>query len=567
MSSAPPDAGVARSGRRPWPPIPRARRRSLLPLLRRHWLISALLLAGLVLRVLAQVAYRPALFYIDTTRYLYHAGGNDPVGYRVPLRGILLVSNFAAVVAVQHLLGLAMAVAIYAVVLRRGAPRCLAALAAAPVLLDAYQLQIEQTIMPDVWFEAMIVAGLALLLWHPRPRPLLVAAAGIALGAAATVGQYGEILVLPAVIYVLGAASGLRRALAGAGLMCVAFALPILVYCSVSFAVTGHFWLSHSGTTTLYGRMAEAADCATLRLPADQRALCPTASQKRLGQDGLLHSSRSPLRPYYARLPHEEASRIVSSFNTAVLTQQPLNVLRAVGADALRLFALTRDTSPGDTPIQRWQFQTRYPYYPPHASRRVLRVAVMRFGGGEPAVDRPVAAFLRSYQLNGGYTPGPVFLVAVLAGLAGSLTLLRRAVPPAPARADPETAQSDADSAPHDTARADPETAQSDSAPRDTARADSDSLPHETSRADEARPESARADADNVRREAARQREVALASMLFLATGVSVLLVCDVLEFSWRYQLPALVTVVPAGALGVAVILRRFRASHAAGTG
>ena len=36
--------------------------------------MAALLAAGLALRVLAQVAYRPALFYIDSTRYLYHAG-------------------------------------------------------------------------------------------------------------------------------------------------------------------------------------------------------------------------------------------------------------------------------------------------------------------------------------------------------------------------------------------------------------------------------------------------------------------------------------------------------------
>ena len=34
------------------------------------------------------------------------------------------------------------------------------------------------------------------------------------------------------------------------------------------------------------------------------------------------------------------------------------------------------------------------------------------------------------------------------------------------------------------------------------------------------------------------------------------LLVSDLFEFSWRYQLPALVTLVPAGALGVTVLLR-----------
>src|SRR5437660_924221 len=37
-------------------------------LLRRHWLIAMLLAAGLVLRVLTIMAYRPALLYIDTLK-------------------------------------------------------------------------------------------------------------------------------------------------------------------------------------------------------------------------------------------------------------------------------------------------------------------------------------------------------------------------------------------------------------------------------------------------------------------------------------------------------------------
>ena len=149
----------------------KALRGSLVPALRRHWLVSILLLAGLVLRLLAQIAYRPALLYIDSVKYLYNAWpGTDPVGYKVPLKAILLFGNLETVAAVQHLLGLAMAVALYAVLIRRGAARWLAALAVAPVLLDAYQLQIEQTIMPDVWFEALIVAGLTLLLWRRASR-------------------------------------------------------------------------------------------------------------------------------------------------------------------------------------------------------------------------------------------------------------------------------------------------------------------------------------------------------------------------------------------------------------
>ncbi len=52
-----------------------------------------------------------------------------------------------------------MAVVIYVLLLRRGASRWLAALAMAPVLLDGYQLQNEQTIMPGTLFQALIVAG------------------------------------------------------------------------------------------------------------------------------------------------------------------------------------------------------------------------------------------------------------------------------------------------------------------------------------------------------------------------------------------------------------------------
>ena len=105
----------------------------------RHWLLLILLSAGLALRVMAQAAYRPALLYIDSDRYLRGPSPLDPLGYRVLLWPLQRAGGLAAVAAVQHLLGLAMAVALYAAVHRLGIWRWAAALAAAPVLLDAYQ--------------------------------------------------------------------------------------------------------------------------------------------------------------------------------------------------------------------------------------------------------------------------------------------------------------------------------------------------------------------------------------------------------------------------------------------
>ncbi|MGH3273826.1 MAG: hypothetical protein ACRDNZ_05790, partial [Streptosporangiaceae bacterium] len=179
----------------------------------------------------------------------------------------------------------------------------------------------------------------------------------------------------------------------------------------------------------------------------------------------------------------------LSDFNHRVLTQQPQRLLIAYGRDVLKLFAVTRATSPGDTPISRWQFQTSFPYYSSHATRAFDRTATASFGGGAPTVWRPVAAFLRSYQLDGGYTPGPLLALFVVAGLAGAATLLRRRARPADQRT----------------------------------------------------------------------RQLALACLLFLSAGAAVTLISDLFEFSWRYQLPALVTLPPAGALGIAVIIASVR--------
>jgi hypothetical protein len=463
-----------------------------LRVVRQHWLVAALLTAGLVLRLLAQFAYRPALFYIDSVKYLYNADGNDPEGYKLPLRAILLVANFNTVIAIQHLLGLAMAVLLYALLLRRSAPRWLAALAVAPILLDGYQLQNEQTIMPGTWFEALIVVGLAILLWKPALSWRRVVAGGIVLGTSATVAQVGEALIPAAAIFVLAAAGGgWRRAVGKAAALCLACLLPILAYCAGSLVLTGDFFLSHQGVTSLYGRTAAAVDCATIKLPADERGLCPTKAEQARGNDWLEFGAYAPVQGYYRTLPRAEVDALVTNFGHRVLAQQPLRVLGAYGRDVLKLYAVDRVTAPGDPPISRWQFQTTFPYFSSHATPAIVDAAVGRFGGGKPAVWRPVAAFLRAYQLDGGYTPGPVLVLCTLTGLVGSVLVLRR-------RAGPT-------------------------------------------------------------------RQLALACLLFFASAVSLLLVSDLFVFSWRYQLPALVTLVPAGALGISAIISSIRTRRGTG--
>ena len=466
---------------------PVGRRSAAVAKVRQHWLAIVLLAAGLVLRVLAQLAYRPALFYIDSVKYLYNSEGNDPEGYKAPLRAILFVANLDTVAAVQHLLGLAIALVLYVLLLRRGASRWVAALAIAPVLLDGYQLQQEQTIMPTIWFEALIVAGLAILLWRGDPGWRRVVAAGLVLGASATVAQVGEALVLPAVIYVLAVGGGWRRAVGKAAVLAVAFAVPIAAYCTGSYLATGTFALSHQGVTSLYGRTAAAVDCGSMRLTAAERTICPAPAQQAHGDDWLAFNPQSPVQADYRSLPRAQVDSLITTFNSKVLSQQPLRVVDGYGRDVLKLFAVSRHTAAGDPPITRWQFAKSFPYFSPHATRQEISGVVTQFGGGQPTVWRPVADFLHHYQLDGGYTPGPLLVLFTITGLAGSvLALVRR-------RLDSHT------------------------------------------------------------------RQLALACLLCFGSAVFVLLVSDLFVFSWRYQIPALVTLVPAGALGLNVIVDLVR--------
>ena len=455
---------------------------------------------------------------MDTLKYLYGASpGADPLGYTLVLRAILVLGDLSLVALAQHLLGLAMAVALYAVLLRRGTNRWLAAVAVAPVLLDAYQVQIEQTIMPDVWFEAMIVAGLGVLLWRPAVTVRLAALAGVILGLSATLHQVGEVLIVPAVFYLAVAAGSVRRAVTTAVALIVAFALPIVLYCGVSYLGNGHFRLARGQTTV--GRVVGAADCATLTLPPAVRPLCPTPAEQAKGPDWLEHSKYSPLAPR-AIPAGEKGGRLTSELTSAIKSQQPLRILGGIARDSVRLFAVTRTPNPWVTPLSRWQFQTTYPTYPHWVTLgpgNVIVVGVQRvaFGqfhfsklkpayGGKAQVNRPVASFLRSYQLDGGFTPGPFLLLCTVLGVVGTLLAVVLEV------------------------------------------------------------RQARAVARDPR--AARAGQLALACLLFTATAVVLLLSQDLVEFSWRYQLPAVITLPPAGILGLSALLalRRNGAGPAA---
>jgi len=488
-------------------PRDRSWRASAASVLRQHWLALLLLAAGTVLRVITQLAYHPAILYVDSLKYLYDAWlGSDPLGYKVLLNPVLFVGDLGTVVAVQHVLGLAMAVALYVLLLRRGVNRWLAALAIAPVLLDGYQLQAEEMIMPDVFFEALVVLALVILLWKPIASWRALIASGLLLGIGVTVHEFGLILIAPVVLYLLvngepGYLGGDRwaRAILRSAAIGAAFVLPILVYCSAMYAVTGHFRLSAG--RPISPRLAQIADCATLRLPPAARPLCPTRAEQRQSSDWFQHSPQSPLQTISETGPARR--QLFREFNSAVESQQPVRVVAAILGDAIRLYQVDRRGSSEITPISRWQFQTFYPTVLPNLYVRpngdiIVGLQYRLPGpinyqvltpsyGGKAQVDRPLARFLRAYQTHGGYAPGPLLLIFTLTGLLGSLVALVR-----------------------------------------------------------------RGSRD-------RGRMLALGCLVFFLGAVGLLLISDIFVFSWRYQIQALTTLPPAGVLGASAALDVIR--------
>jgi hypothetical protein len=380
------------------------------------------LAAGFALRVVAQLAYRPALLYVDSYSYLSFLHSFDPttigqtVGYDLLLLGpVLAAGNLFAVAAVQHLLGLGIGVAVYVLLLRHGVPRGLAALATVPVLLDAYQLQIEQNVMSETLFEALLAGGLLVLLWDRRPSTRAMVAGGVLLGLAVPVRVVAAPLLVPLVGFALVVGRGRRDRFRRGAIVGLAFLLPVAGYLTYYRSQSGEVTLTNADAASQYGRAASIADCAGLDLPAYEEPLCPPEPLgQRKGVD------------YYAHLypaPHElvpppgmTTGDVLRDFSRRVFRQQPLDLAHAVGVDLLKSFRLTKADAPGDVPVYRWQFQTVWPENPGYDP-----VAVTRdWGGGPPRLVEPLAGFLRGYQRSVGYVPGAVLLAALVAGaLAG----------------------------------------------------------------------------------------------------------------------------------------------------
>ncbi len=423
-------------------------RERVLPAVRRHLPFLVVLVAGGVLRVVTFVAYQPGLEYAqDSFSYLYdaHHGVPNvirPEGYAFFLRLVEgLTGQFWAIAAIQHIFGLLIGVMLYVLLSRLGAGRWLAALGAAPILLDSYQVYIEQFVLSETLFAFLVAAAAVLLLWpSKRWASVFAAVAGLALGLATVTRTVGMALLPGAVVFLLLRRSGWRPLLH----LVIPAALVVSAYGFWFQSVHGSFGLEQYRGYTLAARVSPFADCRGLRLPPDEAILCDRRPVKqRPGSDVYLWSETAALRRRDG-VPGPVRDRSAARFGRRIILHQPFDYAETVIRNFLHYFSPGERVGPKDNSVRPLQFLTTYrptrwhPEYPPSDPYNTNwtwpkgvtnQVIPARYGFNlaeqEVKVNVPLGRRLRQYQ-RFGRTPGPLLALGLLVAVAPAIQRVGR---------------------------------------------------------------------------------------------------------------------------------------------
>jgi hypothetical protein len=305
-----------------------------------HRGIAAVIGAGLVLRVLVLVAYPLAFWYTDSSRYVEYSARWQPdfvrqAGYSMLLKVLRRTGTLLSVSVVQQLLVLTVAVGLYALLVRRGLPKWLAAVSVVPMVFDGYALTVGHYVLADTLFLALVVGGLIVLLWSPRPTVVWAAVGGVLLAGSATVRAVSLPLLVVAVVVLVVRRVGWRPVVGFAA----SAALLIGGYAVWFHRSYGEYSFSTFAPSFLYGRVAPFADCDRLELTAAERRLCPAEP---LG-DGRRRNDWYVWNPGSAGQGVDDATK--QSFVVAVVTQQPLDAAWVILDDTSR-YLVPRPTHP-----------------------------------------------------------------------------------------------------------------------------------------------------------------------------------------------------------------------------
>jgi hypothetical protein len=317
------------------------------------------------------------------------------------------------VAAVQHLLGLATGVLIYLLVIQKVRSRwapLIGTLAAAPPLLDAYQIQLEHLLMADELFVFLLVAAVFVIM---RGGPMW--AGGLLLAGAALTRSVGLPLLIVVMVCLLVSRVGRRKI----ALLVVAFAVPMAGYL-VWFHADHKTWgLTRTDQIWLYGRTLDFADCKVMKPRADLLPLCPDRLTRAPGEavaHAGLWGAASPLRAYPGGIGGVKANELAGEFAWLAIEKQPLDFLRVITRDTARAFAWTREDYPDKETVEGYRFPAATVPLP----AADVPGAVKYGGNGSVQPRSPYVGWMRGYQ-TWAQVPGTVFGLILLAGLAGMI--------------------------------------------------------------------------------------------------------------------------------------------------
>ncbi len=419
---------------------PPAAVRRVRTLLARHWLFAVVLAPAIVLRIITMLGFRWVLWFNDSYQYLQFAVGGfrpdptRPSGYSVYLRVLKPLHSFAVVTISQHLMGLAIGVMIYALLVHRfKVPLWIATLAAVPALYDAYQIQLEHLLMADTLFALLITAAVTIALWRPKPSVTQMAVAGLLLGLAAITRSTGLPLLAILAVYLLIRRIGLRVIAAGI----IACAVPVGGYVLWFHASYQQYAMTESTGIFLYARVMEFADCGKFSLPADELALCTSVppNHRMITQD-YVWLSNTPLRRFPPPVFSPLNNMLAKGFATRAIKAQPLDYARVVWHDTWRSFAWKRTVFPDPITYGEYVFASASggPAHRPAIGRGFGgRFNLPRYapGPGITHVVGPYADIMSTYQKY-VFLPGTILGVLLTIGLGGMAVAWRRLPSPSP---------------------------------------------------------------------------------------------------------------------------------------
>jgi hypothetical protein len=393
-----------------------------------------------LLRVVVMLGYSPAMFFNDSYNYMTDAVTKSPdvvrsSGYPLFLLFLLPFHSLSLITALQALMGLAMGIAIYALLRHRGLPWWGATICALPVLFDVFELQLEHLISSDVLFYTLITAALVLLCWWDRPPLIVTVLVGLLIGYASIVRNVGWPLLIVVVVAMLIRRMGWRRLAATA----VAGLVPIGGYVLWFHAHYGVYALNEANGTFLYSRVQSFAECSEMNPAADLRVLCdPRPPSQRPDSQEYLWSNNTPLATLtgdnniYRFTPQIES--LTMKFAERAIEAQPLDYARVVARDVLTTFNWHRantDNAIGNLEGSGslFRFESTVAPVPGWVTSDGANAhAAKDFGGadyGMPSVAKPWSTFLQKYQ-EVVYLRGPLLFLLLAAGFVGIVLSARR---------------------------------------------------------------------------------------------------------------------------------------------